>query len=66
MPDELLTAADLAARLRVQPDTIREWSRKGRIPSVKITPKVVRFDFEAVLSVFKVECSETEVPREEK
>ena len=46
---ELLTAAELAARLRVRPGTIQTWARHGLIPKVKLTAKVVRFDPEAVI-----------------
>ncbi len=46
---ELLTAAEMAARLRIRPSTLREWARAGRVPSVRIKPKVIRFDAEAVI-----------------
>ena len=46
---ELLTADELADRLKVRPDTVRSWSRQGRIPAIRITHKVVRFDFDAVV-----------------
>ena len=40
----LETAEELAKRLHVKPSTIRKWSRQGKIPTVRISPKVVRFD----------------------
>lgn len=40
----------IAERLQVQPDIVRVWSRRGRIPVIRITPKVVRYDFAAVLA----------------
>jgi excisionase family DNA binding protein len=46
---ELLTAAELAARLRVKSTTIREWEREGVIPSIRINSKVIRYDVEAVI-----------------
>lgn len=46
---ELLTAAEMAARLRIKPTTLQEWAREGRVPSVRITPKVIRFDADAVI-----------------
>ncbi len=46
---ELVTAAEMAARLRIKPTTLREWAREGRVPSIRITPKVIRFDAEAVI-----------------
>ena len=47
--DSLLTADELAERLRVQPGTVRQWSRAGRIPAVRLSPKVVRYDLAAVI-----------------
>lgn len=49
MSSELLTAKGLAERLGVRPSTIRRWQREGRIPGVRISAKVVRYDFQAVL-----------------
>ena len=46
---ELLTAADVAARLNVRPSTITEWRRSGRIPSIRISHKVIRFSMAEVL-----------------
>lgn len=46
----LLTGRELAERLRVSPDTIRHWARIGRIPVVRYSPRVRRFDLEAVLT----------------
>lgn len=50
---ELLTADELATRLRVRPGTIRAWARRGLIPSVLISPKVRRFDVCAVIDAIK-------------
>lgn len=47
---ELLTADELADRLRVRPNTIREWSRRGLIPKIQLSPKVIRYDHGAVLA----------------
>lgn len=47
---ELLTAEELARRLRVKPRTIRQWSRSGRIPAIRLSPKVVRYELEAVVN----------------
>lgn len=48
-PGELLTAQELAERLRVSPETVRAWARRGVIPSIHVSPKAIRFDAEAVL-----------------
>ena len=50
---ELLTADELAGRLKLQPTTVRRWSRLRRIPSIKITRKVVRYDWCAVVAALK-------------
>ena len=47
---KLETAEELAQRLHLKPSTIRKWSRQGKIPAVRISPKVVRFDPIAVLA----------------
>jgi len=41
---EFLTAAELAARLRLTLDTIRRWTRDDVIPAIRVTSKVVRYD----------------------
>ena len=46
---DLLTAEELAERLHVRPSTVREWARRGRIPTVRLSPKVVRYDLSAVV-----------------
>jgi len=46
---ELLTAEELAGRLQVRPSTIRRWAREGRIPTKRLTSKVVRYDLAAVV-----------------
>lgn len=50
---ELLTAAQLAERLKVRPSTVRRWALIGRIPEVWVSPKVRRFDFVQVLSALQ-------------
>ena len=44
------TAEEMAERLQVKPSTIRKWSRQRKIPAVRISPKVVRFDPVAVMA----------------
>jgi excisionase family DNA binding protein len=50
---ELLTTDQLADRLHLRPRTIQAWARQGRIPTVKLSAKVVRFDWTAVLAVLR-------------
>ncbi len=47
---ELLTARELAKRLRVSPETVRAWARRGSIPAVRLSRKVIRFDADAVIA----------------
>lgn len=50
MPDaELITTAELAKRLQVTADTVREWTRKGSIPAIRLSAKVIRYDLRQVL-----------------
>lgn len=46
---ELLTARELGSRLRVSPETVRAWGRRGFIPTVRLSRKVIRFNLQAVL-----------------
>lgn len=47
---ELLTTQELAKRLRVSPETVRDWARRGRIPRLRLSPKAIRYSAEAVLA----------------
>ena len=48
--DDLLTAAELANRLQVKSSTILEWHRAGRIPSRRLSHKILRFNLADVLA----------------
>lgn len=50
---ELVTARELARRWGVAPDTVREWCRQGRIPSVRLSRKVIRFSPAAALAALR-------------
>ncbi len=47
--DEFLTARQLAAVLQVSESTVRKLSREGRIPVVRLTPRLARYNLPAVL-----------------
>jgi excisionase family DNA binding protein len=49
MTDQLLTAEEVADRLRVKPDTIVVWARQGRIPARRLSRKVIRFSLSEVI-----------------
>ncbi len=53
MPDELLTAADVAQRLGIKPRTVLQWALRGHLPVLRISPKVVRFDWHEVLGAIR-------------
>ena len=46
--EEFLTARQLAAILQVSESTVRRLARAGRIPSVRLTPRLIRFNLKAV------------------
>lgn len=46
--EEFLTARQLAAVLQVSESTVRRLARKRRIPSVRVTPRIIRFHLDAV------------------
>jgi excisionase family DNA binding protein len=46
--EEFLTARQLAARLQVSESTVRRLAREGRIPSLRLTPRLIRFNLKAV------------------
>ena len=50
MKNDLLTAEQLADRLGVKPSTVKQWSRDGLIPANRLTPKVIRYDLDAVVA----------------
>jgi excisionase family DNA binding protein len=46
--EEFLTARQLAAILQVSESTVRRLAREGRIPSVRLTPRLIRFNLKSV------------------
>jgi len=58
--EKLLTAEEIAAALQVQPSTIRLWARRGRIPTIRLTPKVVRYDLASVVRALQKRQDATE------
>ncbi len=51
--DDLLTATELAERLRVKPSTVLDWQRAGRIPAIRLSHKILRFNLGEVLAALK-------------
>jgi len=52
--EEFLTARQLAKVLQVSESTVRRLARKRRIPSVRITPQIIRFHLDAVREALDV------------
>lgn len=50
--EELLTVAEIAERLRLNQQTIRNWIERGALPAIRIgrRVRVKRIDFEALLA----------------
>jgi len=46
--EEFLTARQLAEVLQVSESTVRRLAREGRIPCVRLTPRLLRFNLKAV------------------
>lgn len=51
--DDLLTATELADRLRIKRSTVLDWHRSGRIPSIRLSHKVLRFNLGEVLAALR-------------
>lgn len=51
---ELLTARELAKRLRVSPETVCSWARRGEVPALRVSAKVIRYDADAVMMALSV------------
>jgi excisionase family DNA binding protein len=47
--EEFLTARQLADFLQISESTVRKLSREGRIPVVRLTPRLARYHLPAVL-----------------
>lgn len=46
--EEFLTARQLASILQVSESTVRRLAQEGRIPSMRITPRIIRFHLQSV------------------
>lgn len=46
--EEFLTARQLAAVLQISDSTVRRLAQQGRIPSIRLTPRLLRFHLPSV------------------
>lgn len=53
MPVRLLTADELAEVIGVSVGTIAEWAKAGRIPAIRFSTRVQRFDLDEVIDAIK-------------
>lgn len=51
--DELLTIRELAARLKLHPDTLRGLYRRKVIPGIKVGHRTLRFEYGAVVEALR-------------
>lgn len=58
MPD-YLTASDLAKRFSLNVETILQMARDGRIPCIRISSKVIRFDPQSVAAAMSAMSQQT-------
>ncbi len=50
---ELVTAKELAEMFSLTESTVMQWAREGKIPKVQPSPKIIRFEPEAVKKALK-------------
>lgn len=53
-PRKLISAKDLADRLGLDRDTILVWHRRGYIPALRLTKKLIRFDPDLVIEAMRL------------
>jgi excisionase family DNA binding protein len=60
-PEELLTVAEVAAELKMNQQTIRNWNESGYLPAIRIgrRVRVKRSDFDALLDASYTGRSQT-------
>lgn len=62
--EEFLTARQLASVLQVSESTVRRLAREGRIPSVRLTPRLIRFNLKAVYKALDGNSRPRPTPRQ--
>ena len=50
---DLMTTAEVANRLRISAETVRDWWREGRIPGHRYSHKVLRFRLGEVVAALE-------------
>jgi len=65
MPDELLTVAEIAERLKLNQQTIRNWIDRGDLPAIRVGARRVRVSA-AELDAYIAASSSAKTPDEDK
>ena len=50
---ELVTAKELGTTLRVKPCTVKQWTKEGIIPAVRINARVIRYSIPMVIAALE-------------
>lgn len=50
---KLHTSAEIAEIFQVHGNTVRQWTREGKIPAIKISKTNYRYDLEKVIEALK-------------
>ena len=58
----LLTADELATRFKVSQRTVVKWVKNGQIPVIRPSPKIMRFDADAVAKALTVPAKTADTP----
>jgi predicted site-specific integrase-resolvase len=59
----LLSAAQVAERLELQPSTIKSWGREGRIPCIVLACNTIRYRMKDVIDALVARAREQEERR---
>ncbi len=46
--DDIIDRKELADRLKMSQETIRQWTYRGRIPCLRLSPKLIRYSWKAI------------------
>jgi len=53
--DGYVSAGVVAQHLGLRPNTVIQWARVGRIPCLKMSPRVIRFRLPAVVAALRAD-----------
>jgi len=56
-PEGLIDAGEVARRLSLDRETVLAMAQDGRLPSLRLGRKVIRFEWQAVLAVMRGEVA---------